>query len=123
MVRLFKHYIPHAVLLLGAIDCVLLLTASNLAWVLRAWQIGIDAGPLSARAGALAAITLVVLTAMTAVGVYGSDALRSLRFAGPGCWSPSALRSWRWRSSISCCQARRSGARSCSTRWSCRSRS
>ena len=82
MVRLFKHYIPHAVLLLGAIDGALLLAAADLAWRLRAWQIGIDPGALTARSGALAAITLVVMTAMTAVGVYGSEALRSLRFAG-----------------------------------------
>lgn len=82
MVRLFKHYIPHAVLLLGLIDCALLFAAADLAWTLRAWQIGIDPGPLSHRIGVLAGITLVVITAMTAVGVYGAEALRSLRFAG-----------------------------------------
>ncbi len=34
MIRLFKHYVPHAVLLLGVID-LLLLVANNLAWVQR----------------------------------------------------------------------------------------
>ncbi|MEO6152653.1 MAG: TIGR03013 family XrtA/PEP-CTERM system glycosyltransferase [Croceibacterium sp.] len=82
MVRLFKHYVPHAVLLLGVIDCVLLFAAADLAWTLRAWQIGIDPGAFSGRLGVLAGISVVVQTAMTAVGVYGSDALRSLRFAG-----------------------------------------
>jgi len=40
MVRLFKHYVPHAVLLLGLIDCALLFLAADLAWTLRASQIG-----------------------------------------------------------------------------------
>ena len=82
MVRLFKHYVPYAVLLLGLIDCVLLWAGADLAWNLRAWQIGIDPGPLWHRAGALSFITAVMLAAMAAVGVYGGDALRSLRFAG-----------------------------------------
>ena len=82
MVRLFKHYVPHAVLLLGLIDCALLLLAGNLAWTVRAAQIGMDAGALTGRAGMLSAFAGVVLAAMIAVGVYGSEALRSLRFAG-----------------------------------------
>jgi len=82
MVRLFKHYVPHAVLLLGLIDCALLLLAGNFAWTLRASQIGMDPGALTARVGMLSAFAGVVLAAMIAVGVYGSEALRSLRFAG-----------------------------------------
>jgi sugar transferase (PEP-CTERM system associated) len=82
MVRLFKHYVPHAVLLLGLIDCALLLLAGNLAWTLRAAQIDMDPGALSDRITVLAGFAGVVLAAMIAVSVYGSDALRSLRFAG-----------------------------------------
>src|SRR5690606_5195541 len=81
MVRLFKHYIPHAVLLLGLIDCGLLLLAGDLAWSLRAAQIGMAGGALLERAGMLTGFAVVVLAAMIAVGVYGSEALRSLRFA------------------------------------------
>jgi sugar transferase (PEP-CTERM system associated) len=81
MVRLFKHYVPHAVLLLGLIDGALLLIAGDLAWSLRAAQIGMDPGALLDRAALLAGFAAVVLTAMIAVGVYGSEALRSLRFA------------------------------------------
>ena len=44
MIRLFKHYIPHAVLLFGLCDLALLLLAGDLAWHMRAIQIGIDAG-------------------------------------------------------------------------------
>lgn len=81
MVRLFKHYVPHAVLLLGLLDAVLLLTANNLAWTLRAAQIGIDPGQLADRLPALSIISLVTLLAMVAVGVFGPDSLRSMRFA------------------------------------------
>lgn len=82
MVRLFKHYVPHAVLLLGLIDCVLLFLAADIAWTLRAAQIGMDPGGLTERAGMLAAYAAVVLSAMIAVSVYGGEALRSLQFAG-----------------------------------------
>lgn len=82
MIRLFKHYVPHAVLLLGLIDCGLLLLAGNFAWTLRAGQIGMDPGLISRRLDDLLAFAVVVITAMIAVGVYGADALRSMRFAG-----------------------------------------
>ena len=81
MIRLFKHYIPHAVILLGLIDIALLIAVGEAAWRLRAGQIGMHLGPLSDRAGQLIGYTAVVLTAMIAVGVYGADALRSMRFA------------------------------------------
>ncbi|MFC3097666.1 TIGR03013 family XrtA/PEP-CTERM system glycosyltransferase [Alteraurantiacibacter palmitatis] len=82
MVRLFKHYVPHAVLLLGLIDLVLLLVANNLAWTMRASQIGMDQGLLLDRMPTIGGIAIVTLTAMIAVGVFGPEALRSMRFAG-----------------------------------------
>ena len=81
MIRLFKHYIPHAVILLGLIDLVLLCLAGEIAWRVRAGQIGIDAGETLGRVWQLSAFSVIILTAMIAVGVYGSDALRSMRFA------------------------------------------
>ena len=81
MIRLFKHYVPHAVILLGLIDIVLLLAVGEFAWRLRASQIGMDLGALPDRIWALIGYAAVVLTAMIAVGVYGADALRSMRFA------------------------------------------
>ena len=81
MIRLFKHYIPHAVLLLGLFDFALLIAAGELAWQLRAEQIGIDPGLFGDRWIVLIGAAVVVLTAMIAVGVYGSDSLRSMRFA------------------------------------------
>ena len=82
MVRLFKHYIPHAVLLLGVIDCALLLVAGDLAWTFRAAQVEMDPGLLLDRVITLAGFAGIVMAAMIAVGVFGSEALRSLRFAG-----------------------------------------
>ncbi|MEM7664662.1 MAG: TIGR03013 family XrtA/PEP-CTERM system glycosyltransferase [Pseudomonadota bacterium] len=82
MIRLFKHYIPHAVLLLGLLDLGLLTLAGELAWQVRATQIGMDPGPLSDRYLPLLGSAAVVWLAMIAVGVYGPYALRSLRFAG-----------------------------------------
>ncbi|MGB3165273.1 MAG: TIGR03013 family XrtA/PEP-CTERM system glycosyltransferase [Alteraurantiacibacter sp.] len=81
MIRLFKHYIPHAVLLLGFVDFVLLMLAADFAWTLRAYQIGSSTGPLGQRIWVLAAFAGVTLTAMIAVGAYRSEALRSMRFA------------------------------------------
>ncbi len=82
MIRLFKHYIPHAVLLLGLLDLALLMVASELAWQLRASQIGMEAGPIRERWIPLVGSAAVVWLAMISVGVYGPYALRSLRFAG-----------------------------------------
>jgi sugar transferase (PEP-CTERM system associated) len=82
MIRLFKHYIPHAVVLLWLVDILVLFGAAEFAWRLRASQIGIEIGLLADRVGSHAGFVLVTVTAMISVGVYGSDALRSLRYAG-----------------------------------------
>jgi sugar transferase (PEP-CTERM system associated) len=82
MIRLFKHYIPHAVLLLGLFDLALLLVAGELAWLVRASQIGMDGGSIFERFLLLTIFAVTVWTAMIAVGVYGAEALRSMQFAG-----------------------------------------
>mgnify|MGYP000950775125 CR=1 FL=1 len=81
MIRLFKHYIPHAVILLGLIDIALLIFAGDFAWRVRSSQIGSLPGGTFDRIGQLSGYAMVILTAMIAVGVYGADALRSMRFA------------------------------------------
>ena len=70
-----------SLLLLGLVDLVLLFLAGDLAWTMRARQIAIDAGPLLDRIGSLAGFAVTTLAAMIAVGVYGADSLRSMRFA------------------------------------------
>lgn len=81
MIRLFKHYISHAVALLGLIDMVLLIMAADFGWRLRASQIGIAPGTIASRFWQLSGYTGIIMLAMIAVGVYGSEALRSMRFA------------------------------------------
>ena len=81
MIRLFKHYIPYAVILLWLVDLALLVGASEIAWRLRAGQIGIDTGDLGERLASQAGFAVMISVAMISVGVYGADALRSMRFA------------------------------------------
>lgn len=81
MFRLFKHYVPHAVLLLGFFDLALLVLAAEVGWVWRAHEIGMTVEPLMQRPIPIVSFALLVNMAMIAVGVYGPDALQSLRFA------------------------------------------
>ena len=81
MIRLFKHYVPNAVLLLGLLDVVLLVAAGELGWVLRAHQVGMAALPMTTRTPQLLGYAAFIEVAMIAVGVYGADALQSLRYA------------------------------------------
>ncbi|MBX7481429.1 TIGR03013 family XrtA/PEP-CTERM system glycosyltransferase [Qipengyuania qiaonensis] len=81
MIRLFKHYISYNVVLLSAIDLVLLFLAGEAAWRLRVTQIGVSVGKFSDRAFELGGFVGVVWLAMIAVGTYGPEALRSIRFA------------------------------------------
>lgn len=81
MVRVFKHYVPNAVLLLGMIDFLLLLAAADAGWRFRAWQIGMDAGPLSAHVPQILSFAIPQEIAMIAVGAYQADVLISIRQA------------------------------------------
>lgn len=81
MVRLFKHYIPYPVLWLALLDMLALVVAAEAAWLLRADQIGIAPGALSARIGPIVSFVLAVQLPMMAVGLYGTMALQMLRFA------------------------------------------
>lgn len=81
MIRLFKHYIPHAVLLFGLCDLVLLLLAGDLAWHLRAIQIGIDAGLWFERLPPILGFAIVCWLSLVSIGLYSPEALRSPRYA------------------------------------------
>lgn len=80
MIRLFKHYIPRAVFLLGLLDFALLFVAGDLGWTLRIWQLGSKVGPINERIPQLISFAVALQCAMVAVGCYGSEALQSLRF-------------------------------------------
>ena len=81
MIRLFKHYVPHAVLLLGLLDFMLLMAAAEGGWILRARQIGMDVDHIATRIAPLLSFSVAIQTAMIAVGVYGPEALQSIRYA------------------------------------------
>jgi sugar transferase (PEP-CTERM system associated) len=81
LVRLFKHYVPHAVLLLGIVDFAMLLLAAESGWVLRLWQLGSKPEPIAGRLPQLISFAVALQCAMVAVGVYGAEALHSLKFA------------------------------------------
>jgi sugar transferase (PEP-CTERM system associated) len=81
MVRLFKHYVPHAVLLLGVVDLLLLLCAAEIGWVVRADQIGTNAGAALSRWPQLLSFAVALQLALVAVGGYGAASFVSLRFA------------------------------------------
>jgi sugar transferase (PEP-CTERM system associated) len=81
MIRLFKHYIPHAVVLLWLIDIILLVIAGEMAWRLRISQIHTNPGTFLDRIWLHTGFAAMISTAMVSVGVYGSDSLRSMRFA------------------------------------------
>lgn len=81
MIRFFKHYIPHAVLLLGLLDFGLLVASAELGWLLRAQQIGMVVEPIASRIWPLLSFAAALQTAMISVGAYGPESLQSIRFA------------------------------------------
>jgi sugar transferase (PEP-CTERM system associated) len=81
MFRLFKHYVPYAVLFLALVDFCLLFAAAETAWVIRANQIGMGIDYIGNRIWPLVTFASSVQLAAMAVGVYSQDSLQSLRFA------------------------------------------
>jgi sugar transferase (PEP-CTERM system associated) len=81
MIRLFKHYVPHWVLLLGALDFLLLLAAAEAGWLIRGWQIGVGLDPGTARLPSLSIFAGAIQLALVSVGVYRPEALLSMRIA------------------------------------------
>ena len=81
MIRLFKHYISYPLLFLGLLDFLLLILSAELGWIARAAQIGMDAQSLYDRPGPIFSFAVALQVALIAVGVYGTEALQSLRFA------------------------------------------
>jgi sugar transferase (PEP-CTERM system associated) len=81
MIRLFKHYVPNAVLLLGVLDILLLALAGELGWVWRQHQLDSLPGSMLSRLPQLATFALTLEVAMISVGVYRAESLQSLRQA------------------------------------------
>ncbi|KQT31911.1 sugar transferase [Sphingomonas sp. Leaf412] len=81
MIRVFKHYVPHGVLLLGLLDFALLLIAAEAGWQVRAWQLGLAGEPIHTRLPQILSFAVPLEIAMVAVGAYGPGAIQSLRYA------------------------------------------
>ncbi len=81
MVRLFKHYVPYAVLFLGLVDAVLLIASAEIGWVVRAHQIGMVVEPIQTRIAQLVTFAAALQVSLVAVGAYGVGSFLSLRFA------------------------------------------
>ncbi|HEX8553473.1 MAG TPA: TIGR03013 family XrtA/PEP-CTERM system glycosyltransferase [Sphingomonas sp.] len=81
MIRLFRHYVPYAVLLLGLVDACLLVVAAEVGWTVRATQIGMAVEPMATRIPQLASFAFALQVALVAVGAYGVGSFLSLRFA------------------------------------------
>jgi len=81
MFRLFKHYVPYAVVWLALVDFIALLASAEGAWHIYAHQAGFDAGPLGDRLLPIATFAIANSLGMMATGMYGTEALRSMRFA------------------------------------------
>ena len=82
MIRLFKHYVPYAVLLMGLADFLVLLVAAEAGWLLRNWQIGTPVALDGGRLPRLVAFAGVIQLAMIGCGAYAQEAIHSFRVAG-----------------------------------------
>ncbi|WP_447762275.1 TIGR03013 family XrtA/PEP-CTERM system glycosyltransferase [Sphingopyxis panaciterrae] len=81
MFRLFKHYVPYAVVWLALVDFLALLVSAEGAWHIYAHQADFDAGPLGDRWLPLVTFAIANSLGLMATGMYGVEALRSMRFA------------------------------------------
>ncbi|HXH14979.1 MAG TPA: TIGR03013 family XrtA/PEP-CTERM system glycosyltransferase [Sphingomonas sp.] len=81
MIRLFKHYVPYAVLALGVVDLALLMLSAEIGWVVRANQIGMAVAPIYTRIAQLLTFAIALQVSLVAVGAYGVASFLSLRFA------------------------------------------
>jgi sugar transferase (PEP-CTERM system associated) len=78
---LFKHYVPHAVVWLALLEFAALFASANAAWALYAHIAGFDAGDFGDRWLPLTTFAVANSLAMMATGMYGAEALRSMKFA------------------------------------------
>ncbi|MBL8646443.1 TIGR03013 family XrtA/PEP-CTERM system glycosyltransferase [Sphingosinicella xenopeptidilytica] len=81
MIRLFNHYLPRPLLILGLIEIVLIYLSAQAAWLFRTQQIDMDPGSIAERAPQFALYALTVYLVMLGIGAYQMDCFRSLRMA------------------------------------------
>ncbi len=79
MIRLFKHYVPSSLLLLGLMEIGLLFLCAELAWRGRMFAAGMHQGATSDRLLQLFTFTVLFYLIMLAVGLYQGGVYRSVR--------------------------------------------
>ena len=79
MIRLFRHYFPRSLLILGLVEVALVFLSAVLAWELRTLQIGSGSEPFLDRLPELLCYTVTVYIALLGVGAYQLSSFRSAR--------------------------------------------
>lgn len=79
MIRIFRHYIPMSILLLGTVEWVLLYGSIETAIQLRYLQADLGLGTPGLRLFESLTFVVVVYVAMLSLGLYRTDAARDLR--------------------------------------------
>lgn len=79
MIRLFKHYLPRPLLLLGLLELATLALMSAGAWIIRTAQIDMSSAIGGEEIGQLAVIVATMAISMVALGAYQNEAFRSWR--------------------------------------------
>lgn len=82
MIRLFKHYVPKPLVVLGIIECLTLIASITVAWRWRLMQFSQDPGPLFGRWPEILTYAAITYVVMLAVGLYQAQCYRSVRISG-----------------------------------------
>ncbi|MCG8505606.1 MAG: TIGR03013 family PEP-CTERM/XrtA system glycosyltransferase [Sphingomonadales bacterium] len=79
MIRIFKHYVPTSILVLGLVEAFLLFFAIELAAQLRFAEANLQIGALSSRLLEHVVYVMVVMLSISALGLYQTEICRDLR--------------------------------------------
>src|SRR3546814_548981 len=94
MFRLFKHYVPYAVVWLALIEFAALLLSGEAEWYLYAYLSDLDAGPIGDRWLHIFTFPLSNRLAIMAVGIYVKGGVRWLGLIGFAALLLSAEAAW-----------------------------
>lgn len=81
MFRIFRHYIPKSLIVLGIIECMIVINAFEFAIQIRLLAAGMTVEELGSRVGQLSTFVLVFCFSMIAFGLYATDAVRDLKIS------------------------------------------
>jgi sugar transferase (PEP-CTERM system associated) len=79
VIRIFRHYMPASLLLIGLIEFVLIFVSAELAWQWRAHQIGMAGDGIEARLLELFVYATISMAIFIAVGIYQNEYFFSIK--------------------------------------------